>query len=1492
MIGSRVKYTLTQSQVRVLNTQRMNPMTSMYNIGGMVRITGEIDCDVLRKAICSAVNSQDCFRIRLFEEDGEVWQCFTEENCDGIEYLDFSNEKNPANCSKEFCETKLSLPFDIFDNRLYYFGVFKVSNQEYGYYIVLHHIIADGWSVQILVKKISELYNQLLLGITEEDVSDMSYKNFIDSEQCYLLSKQSLKDKYYWLSKFETLPKDFDLPEPNINGKRETFWIDDILSNDIREFCKDNNLSINSFFVLVYAIYLNKIQMRDDVIVGIPVLGRRDKRERNIMGMFVSSLPVYIRFNEEATIFDTLKSVHRDILEGYKHQRYPYNFLIKDLNLYEKGFQGLFSTCVNYYGTHLNNDMGDNKTSNTEYYNGQQDYNLQLIIREWNQEEGFQIDFDYKTACYADEEVADLFRHILVIARNVIVSSGMQLKTLCLLDNEDELSLNLYNQTEQIFKCGCSILDIIQKQVDLKRDCIAISDDYNTLTYGELDEKSSRLAAFLNSKNITCGSTVAIIMKPSIEVVIAILGVLKSGAAYVPIDPSYPRKRIQVTVQEADCSIVLVDYPYDLSLSDREIMDIHSERLYEGLCCWDNATVNEHSAAYVIYTSGSTGTPKGILIEQKSLVNYVCWAQQQYVKSPDDVFAFYSSIAFDLTVTSIFVPLVRGCRIRVYREDEERHVIYKVFEDGFVNIIKLTPAHLSLIKDITINDSMHRTLIVGGEIFTTQLAQEVYRIMDGNVDMYNEYGPTEATVGCMIYKFDINTDHSTSVPIGKPISNAQIYILDRNGNPVPRNAIGEMFISGDCLARGYVNREDLTDKKFCQHSLCGGKRMYQTGDLARFIRPDCMEYLGRADRQVKIHGYRIELEEIERVLLMYPGVEGAVIADMSSEKVVLASSALVAYVIARSIINVKEVVRFLGEYLPKYMIPWHIIQVDEIPLTINGKVDIASLPKPVIGEKHKNDVEELSDERFEVLKSVITDVLRVKQIFTDDNFFEIGGDSIKAIQIASRLHKNGIQLKTVDIMANPIIEDMIMFMKFDYENKGKQISKDHFNFTPIIGWFFNQHFEQENYYNQSIELKLSRKITIECLETILNKLIMSHDSFCMNYDEVHRDLFYNVQLRGKAYKIPVYNVQDMNEEDRICKMAQIEKEVKSSIDITGAILIHTCIFQINQDEMIWFITIHHLAVDAISIRIILEDVLSMLQSIDNDDVINTSSFQSWSNALTKYSRESLKDSEQYWSSIMTKTATSFITPKKESAGVDTLNYITVILNQEDTSQLVKIGNNLENIALRDLLITSLVRTIKQCTKSTEIVIELEAHGREEIGEAIDVTRTVGWFTCLYPFYVCLESDDIKANMDNVKLTGSKIKKNGLEFGILKNMDYFFEYKNKKYVRFNYLGDFSNVERNEYYELLDHTQCGDIDDVNHVTYLVEINCMLINGKLKFVMSYSMEMYEDTVINDFGQRFLNELNEVIKYCSNRKEMEIEIPDYDTTGLSLDELDRIFI
>lgn len=1494
-------YPLSNPQKRIWYSERVNTGLPISNIGGAATFDGNVDYEVLEKAVNIYLEHNEVLRIRLHEEDGEAYQYVQKYEYEQIPFFDFSDEADPETAFREWADQKLSEVFELYHNKLYYIAIFKITGSKGGYFGNLFHAVCDGWSINMFTKEIAQIYSKLLNHETIPEIKH-TYMDYLELEERYLNSEKFLKNKEFWMDQFKTLPEIIKtkryLPKPGdsvYKGGRNVHELSIELSSAIRDFAKKYQVTINTIFVSAFLIYLYKYYGKTDLVVGNPTFNRSGKKEKEIFGMLTSTMAFRYQIKEEDSVSDMAREAGRALMKCFFNQKYPYNYLTQDLELQKRGYYTLMDFFVNYYNTKNDGDLTDMPIEKYEGYNGYQLYKFGMIIKDWSEGKHFTLCFDYRLIDFNSDDIENIYHCLLYVFKQMLDDPDKKLKDFSILTEAEENKIrSQFTDTKADYPKEKTIDQLFEEQVLKTPDKTAIRFKTEAFTYKQLNEKANELAHSLVERGLKRQETVGILAAHSIEAVVGMLAVIKAGGTYLPIDPEYPVERIDYILEDSKAKFMLmnIEMPQDLNYSGA-VFDLNSKELYGGRTENLNIKNAPEDLVYMIYTSGSTGRPKGVMIKHVGLVNYASWAKKVYVKGTDEVFALYSSFAFDLTVTSIFTPLISGSTIEVYRDDEDEYVLYRIMREKKATIVKCTPAHLALIKELDNSDSSVRRFIVGGENLRTDVARSVHESFGGKIEIYNEYGPTETVVGCMIYQFNYELDGETSVAIGVPADNVQIYILDEEMKQVPINTAGEMYIAGDGVGLGYLNKKEMTEKHFIENPFDQQTKMYRSGDLAKIKYDGNMEYLGRADQQVKVRGYRIELGEIEKGITHFDEVKEAVVVKKEDEN---GNAYLCGYYVESNPISESRIYAYLKECLPEYMVPSFLIKLDRIPLTHNGKVDSALLPEP---EKNRAEVKIAPGTEMEKeLKETLEELLHMEQLSMGDNFLNLGGDSIKAIQLSSKLRDKGFLLKVKQILANPVLKDMAAVMTKDDAEEDADLTEEDVTVpkTPVISWLLEQKLANLDYYNQSVMLEMNPELSADCLEHALDELIHYHDALRLNYKADTDELYYNNKHLQEKSKIEVYDLSDYDEMEQTIKIKELSEQVKGSLELENGILIKGAVFCMSKTRKCLLLTAHHIVTDGVSWRILLEDFMTALSQIrENQKVMlpkKSYSYKKWAEQLNQYGAGLFQKEEDYWRKV---NEAEFTYPTDFADGealVSSIKHTVRSLGAEQTNLLTHGAGNSYHIEADDILIISLVKTIKELTGNSKTVLELEGHGREELFEKMDWNRSVGWFTSIYPAALEMKEEQLSKQIIEVKEQLRNIPSGGIGYGILTYIAQAIERKNRNGIRFNYLGDFSDtIYENDLFHVSRLDTGLDSGKDNSVSALIDINAMITDGNLQIELAYSSQRFKETSMELLMDTWISNIGTVMDHCLNEDNITLTSSDFDSVSLSQDELESLF-
>lgn len=1599
-------YPVSQAQKNLYYFWALDKSSIAYNIPLAFRISGKSDekkfpdRQQLEDCIRRMIHRHDSLRMN-FQLNGEP--VFTVHDTVGF---DLSSLK----CTGEDLQqtlAKLVRPFDLHNGPLFRIilldieqgllniedgkpnmkeGLPKMKEGDQILFMDFHHIIFDGLSVYHFLDELLMIWSGK--GPTEPAIQ---YRNFVSWENGQIRSEKILLQERYWLDRLcdgqagaalPVLEMPLDRQRPvmfSVPGEKLEYNIGKAVTKRLKDLAAANQCSLHVLLLTIYNVLLWKYTGQEDILVGIPVAGRRHPDLQNALGMFVNNLVIRSRIQGDKTFSEFLDSEKSVINEALTHPDYSFYQLSRAIGgKRDMSRNPVFDSMFIYQDMGLP-ETGTNEFSLTRHFFDPGISKFDISMEVFDDSGSLRYYIEYATSLFTRDTIMQIAGHFENLIGRIIDAPQARLSDIQILtDAVYDSYIRTFNANDASYPKDQTIHQLFEEQAGRTPDQIAIEWGNARISYQQLNERADRLAGILQQKGIGKDKVVGILLFRSPELIVSILAVLKAGGCYLPMDTDLPESRIAFLVTDSRCRLLISSIELTnklagidptitaiINMDDLQWPDTPSSGS-DPVCEVTDPVGAVADLAYIIYTSGTTGKPKGVMITHRSLVNYITWAAKNYIdgtgmqgayseqkgqqgtqneqkgqqgthneQKVQVAFALFTSISFDLTVTSIFTPLVTGNRIIIYNDEGKGLLIEQVIADNKAEIIKLTPSHLKIIAEsrwvAPAGRNRIRRFIVGGEQLETRLAKAIHDKFEGGIDIYNEYGPTEATVGCMIHRFDPRINHIGSqvdgvgsqilpyyaqeflpnVPIGIPAANTQIYVLDQFLQPVPAGVKGEIYISGDGIARGYLFNEALTQQKFIPNPFLKGQKMYKTGDIARRLPDGTIEYTGRSDQQVKINGHRIELSEIEYQLMSYDGISEALVLFRTNKK---NHKSLCAYYKARILIEETALRNYLATSLPYYMIPANLVQVEHFPLTRNGKIDAGALPEP--RGYRTVDATPHPESHFEqLLLSIWQEILGEDNLTVTDNFFELGGDSIKAVQIAMRLFDRGISIPVKDILTYYTIEQIGLHASISAAvNEYEQgIAAGKKGLTPIESWFFSQGFKNPGYYNQSILLRFNKKINSGMLEAAFSAIITHHDGLRMNYDREKKLLFYNQQHLPIQFNIEEHPISSENAGSaRTASLETICLRVKSHFDLSDSLLIKAAIIREGDGPDMLFITAHHLVIDGISWRILLEDLYSAYTALQNGELISlpakTAALTDWDKKLTEYAVSGDPGiRSKYWNETAN---TSFRVPLDfETNDWRTLHVQTIVetIPDELTGFLLKDAHKAYKTDIPVLLNTALTLTLKQWIEQEEFVIEQENHGRHLDG--IDTNRTIGWFTAMYPVKLRLKDEPIGKQIKAIKEQLRGVPDHGLGYGIYK----YFKINGEDVsaaskegvpagsqetlpvpiteIRFNYLGQFDKELNNDLFEYSDRSTGNDIDPENNMTARMELNAMVIAGELQLGLRYNQQAHKRSTIKWFLKSFTDNLELIARHIKNEDKLHFTPSDF-SLDLDQEELDSLFL
>ncbi|MEP6804629.1 MAG: amino acid adenylation domain-containing protein, partial [Flavobacterium sp.] len=1132
--------------------------------------------------------------------------------------------------------------FDFEKPSLMRLKVIEVKKGRYVFVWSHHHILMDGWCISILINDFTAILKAISTNQKIDLPTPVKYAEYIN----WLSKVDKDLSLSYWKDHLKGLETVIDIPfkdkrekATDFKASEETLLIDGDVFIKLSNLCQELSITPNVFMQGVWGYLLSRYNNTQDVIFGSVVSGRPGELTgvEDMVGLFINTIPVRLQYTNDDTPKSLLKRLQAEAIESTLHH---YMNLSEVQSQSELG-QDLLNTIMVFENYFVHEDTSEDNIQNTqkivlEEVNVFEQTNYDFHITISTSLSSLEVEFKYNSEVFDQDLIKNLVSHFFNITEQFSAEKEVLLTQIEYLTlKEREQLLVDFNASEVDYPKEKTILDLFKEQIKKTPNNIAVVFEDKKITYKELDNLSSQLCyTLIEDYKIEKGDMIGVLLNRSELSIISILGILKSGAVYIPIDSELPDNRKAFIIEDTALKLLITEtfFILDVDFYEGDVfcVDVEFESTDKDLTV-DKINLTLNDLAYIIYTSGSTGNPKGVMIEHSSLTNYLTWAKEYYLSENliNNNFGLFTSLSFDLTITSLFLPLISGGALNIYPSTTQVQNLLENYINNDLSCIKLTPSHISVLGTLGVKSDKLEVAIVGGEELRKEHI-EILRNINPSIRIYNEYGPTEATVGCVIEEIKSIGD---KILIGRPIWNTSIYILNEFNKIQPQGILGEIYIGGSGLARGYLNRLDLTSEKFIPNPFKEGELIYKTGDLGRWLTDGTIDYKGRKDDQVKIRGYRIELGEIESQLLLLNQVSEALVIVDENE----GDKFLVAYYVAAVTLDKKEIKSTLSKVLVEYMLPNYYVQLDAIPLTTNGKADRKSLPRVNVNDLIKEEyVAPVTNEEI-LLVSIWSEVLNYDKISIKDSFYNLGGDSIKIIRVISLLKQKGYTLKVEQILSNPIIEDLAKLVENNTVFVDQSEAVGEVAITPIqYNFFENDAIFNKSHYNQSIVLRSRLVIDSLILEQSISSLVLHHDALRMVYkQENNRWLQYNEDSLNKHYKINFYDLQKESKE--LEALHRIGDELQSSFDISSGVLFQIGHFRLSDGDCLVLI-IHHLVVDGVSWRILLEDLSNIYQAYKSGSdlklPLKTDSFLRWSHLQKDFAKsEEMQSERHYWERI-------------------------------------------------------------------------------------------------------------------------------------------------------------------------------------------------------------------------------------------------------------------
>ncbi|MBU4630248.1 amino acid adenylation domain-containing protein [Pseudomonas sp. BF61] len=1514
-LAGRDPVPLSFAQQRLWFLQQFDPQSHAYNLPRAIAIKGPVDACALEAALNQVINRHDILRTAFRNTDGTPLQVIDqgaqlnllEEDLSALDSVQREQQV------QDRIRQHATQPFDLSQAPLIRSTLLKRATQDYVLLLNMHHIVSDAWSNPILMHDLASALGQPGRALPRPSIQYADYAQW--QRQDYPLTPQHAAAAQYWKAILGndipalTLPR--ERLENHAGAGHHAHTLPAHLNEQLQSFCQQQGLTPFVVLLGTWQLLLGRYSGQTDFTVGVPNATRNQAQIQDLVGFFVSSQVYRARLAPEQSCSAFLQALRQQSLAALEHADYPIELILEDLHLQRSPQANpLFQTLFNWRAGAAQDaplHLGPLQLTFMDSHPLQAKFDLSLDV-EYSQQQ-ITAHFDYDAGCFTPATIATLAGHWQNLLQAMVEQPQALIGELAMLsDEERERQLGQWNTTAVHYPNAAPVHVLVAEQAERLPHAVAVVLGEQQLTLDQLNRRANQLAHKLLELGVGPNVCVGLGLERSLEMVIALLAVLKAGGAYVPLDPAYPADRLAYMINDSGIGLLLTQSSLALPAPD-SLPSLCLDQDSDWLEGYDSAnpqlTVSADNLAYMIYTSGSTGQPKGVQVRHGALTNHMLWMQGELGLNAADRVLQKTAFSFDASVWEFWLPLLHGAQLVLASRElsDDLSVLWSEVAAQRISVLQMAPSLLQalLVDEQGAQMQSLRLLLLGGEALGTPLVAQLRERWNGR--LCNLYGPTEATIDTTF--FDVaSLPEGAIAPIGRPLANVRTYLLDHDLQLCPVGTSAELLIGGDSLAQGYHQRPGLTAERFIPDPFAGnGARLYRSGDLTRYRADGVIDYIGRIDHQVKIRGLRIELGEIEAQLLQHKAVREAVVIAHPTP----GGPQLVGYVVPTepaTDINRQDALRevlkaWLGEQLPDYMVPGHLLILAQLPLTPNGKLDRKALPAPDASQALHAYVAPQNDLQQRIA-AIWQDVLKLAKIGLNDNFFELGGDSIISIQVVSRARQAGIHFTPKDLFQHQTIQGLASVAK----THGQGLAIDQGPVTgsapllPIQHLFFDTEIPERHHWNQSVLLKPATALDPHLLEQALNALIQHHDALRLSFTQA--DSGWNAEYRpATASVLWQTRIEDTTQ------LQSLGDEAQRSLNLQDGPLLRAVLVSLGDGSQRLLLAIHHLVVDGVSWRILFDDLQTVYRQVQAGQAIElpekTSAYKTWGERLRGYGQSAeLQQELMYWEQQL--DAASHDLPQSNPDGSQQHSRSTtvdILLSKTLTQQLLQVAPAAYRTQINDLLLTALTRAVSQWTTRDNVLIQLESHGREPLFDDIDLTRTIGWFTSLYPVKLSAHPDLGEA-IKQVKEQLRAIPDKGIGFGVLR---YLGDAQTRERlsalpvprITFNYLGQFDGSFDSAEGALFVPTGEERGAEKSSETPLgnwLTINSQVYGSQLSVSWTFSDDVFPVEVIQNLANNCLHALEQLIGYCCDTDHQGATPSDFPLAGLSQAQLDTLSI
>ncbi|HEX7334242.1 MAG TPA: amino acid adenylation domain-containing protein [Pyrinomonadaceae bacterium] len=1519
---------LSFAQQRLWFLDRFEPESSFYNIPAALRLNGPLQIEALLQSLSEIQRRHEILRTTFPREHDQPVQVVSAPRPLTFDFVDLSQLPLPETDAVvgRLADAEVQRPFDLTSGPLFRITLLRLNRETHVLLLTQHHIVSDGWSIGLLVKELVTLYEAFSSGSPSPlPPLNIQYGDFARWQRDPLRKAELDRQLEYWKNQLADAPKVLQLPtdrqRPAIEtfqGAIEPFALSSDLSCELQRFSDREGVTIFMTLLAALQTLLYRYSKQDDILIGAPIANRHRAETEPLIGFFINTLVLRGRFyGGDLSFRELLSQIRRTCLEAYANQDVPFEKLVGELLLERElshnplvqvvlAFQNMPMPALAFSGVTLRPLPVTNRTSL---------FDLTLSVS--TTPEGLAGYLQYSTSLFEAVSIKRLKSHFEILLKSILSSEADRVSALSILtEAEQHQLLAEWNKVaDDVALPG--VYELFERQARERPDAIAVVDEQRALSYEVLRQRAEQVAFALQQAGVEPESIVGLHVERSVNLVIGVLAILKAGAAYLPLEPSFPAERVAFMLQDAGVSVVLTESNLAHPWPDN-VCTIALDIERAPAQCTATPSNGSDNLAYVIYTSGSTGRAKGVMVTNHNVARLMSVTEDRFQFCENDVWTLFHSFAFDFSVWEMWGALLYGGKLVVvpYWISRSPELFYSLLVEEGVTVLNQTPSAFRQL--IQAEESLSngpgtlslRHVVFGGEALDrSMLAPWFERHGDVRPQLVNMYGITETTVHVTYRALQLDDDSSEVASlIGSPIDDLQLHILSDEFHHVPIGVPGQLCVGGAGVARGYLQRPELTAERFIPDpwSNSPGARLYLSGDLGRYRHSGDIEYLGRMDHQVKIRGFRIELGEIESVLSQHSGVKEVVVLARAEGT---GQPQLVAYVCMEPSVDVtfSELRQHALERLPEYMVPATYVRLESIPLTANGKVDRRALPevgpqRPTLADEFEAPLT-LAEQQ---LADIWSRALGLDRVGRNDNFFELGGDSILSIQVSARASRLGLKLTPKQLFQYPTISQLAAMC-----GPSPEVLEDHSEaggpvpLTPIQQWFFEGDVLNLHHWNQSLMLEFAPSVDTRILLRAVKAVMAYHDSLSFTFQR-KSDGWEQTQTSAAQESDQVHIDLASIPDARLASVIEtVADSLQASLDLSAGPLWRAAVLNcgpLRQGRLLMIV--HHLVVDGVSWRILLEDFQTAFQQLSAGEHVTlppkSASYRRWSQLLVDYAiSDELRQDAAYWikqggSEVGRLPLDHSMTGSNTVASIAAVSHT---LGHEETRVLLSEIPALAHAQINEILLAALARVLTRWA-GAPVLIDLEGHGREELNGGIDLSRTVGWFTSLFPVRLDVDLTESPAlALKTIKEQLRTVPRRGLSYGILRYLSQdqhivqTLRAQPPAQLSFNYLGQFDQILDESTALRWSRESAGKSQSPSGLRrYEHEVASSVLGGQLSVTWLYSRNLHRTETIEQLVDHFLRELRTLIEHLKQPGLTTLSVSDFPHANVNQADLHRL--